>query len=341
MAGATPIEGEFDYIVVGAGSAGCVLANRLSADPGKRVLLLEAGGRDNWIWFHIPVGYLFAIGNPRSDWMFKTEAGARPQRPQPQLSARQSDWRLLRDQRHGLYARAGRRLRSLAPAWAAGLVLGRRASLFQEARSTISLARASITRVGGEWRVEFPRLRWDIIDAWREAAEQYGIPKIADFNTGNNEGSCYFHVNQKRGRRWSAARGFLKPVMHRQNLRLETGCLVEGLVFDGKRAVGVRWRQDGASRSGALPRRGDHGGGLARLAADHDAVRRRTGRRACEIRHSRCARQARRRRQPARPSATAHDLQGHRHSHAERNVFLADRRAPAWGSITRCSGAGR
>ena len=73
MAQATPIEGEYDYVIVGAGSAGCVLANRLSADPSKKVLLLEAGGRDNWIWFHIPVGYLFAIGNPRSDWMFRTE----------------------------------------------------------------------------------------------------------------------------------------------------------------------------------------------------------------------------------------------------------------------------
>ena len=103
--------------------------------------------------------------------------------------------------------------------------------------------------VGGEWRVEFPRIRWDIIDVWREAAAQYGIAPVQDFNTGDNEGSCYFHVNQKRGRRWSAARGFLKPVLGRQNLRLETGCLVEGLMFDGKRAAGVRWRQDGVARS--------------------------------------------------------------------------------------------
>ena len=103
--------------------------------------------------------------------------------------------------------------------------------------------------VGGEWRVEFPRLRWDIIDAWREAAVQYGIPKVDDFNTGDNEGTCYFHVNQKRGRRWSAARGFLKPVLGRQNLRLETGCMVESLIFDGKRCAGVRWRQDGVERS--------------------------------------------------------------------------------------------
>ncbi len=102
---------------------------------------------------------------------------------------------------------------------------------------------------GGEWRVEYPRLSWEILDAFRAAAIQYGIPAVNDFNTGDNEGICYFHVNQKFGRRWSAARGFLKPVLHRQNLRLETNCLVEGLTFDGKRASGVRWRQNGASRS--------------------------------------------------------------------------------------------
>jgi choline dehydrogenase-like flavoprotein len=103
--------------------------------------------------------------------------------------------------------------------------------------------------VGGEWRVEPPRVRWDLLDAFCEAAEQAGIKRTPDFNSGDNEGSCAFHVNQKNGRRWSAARGFLKPVLSRPNLRLETGCLVEGIVFDGLRAAGVRWRQDGASRA--------------------------------------------------------------------------------------------
>ena len=102
---------------------------------------------------------------------------------------------------------------------------------------------------GGEWRVEAPRLSWEILDAFRDAAVQYGIPAVDDFNTGDNEGICYFHVNQKRGRRWSAARGFLKPVLHRQNLRVESGCLAEGVDFTGKRATGVRWRQDGETRS--------------------------------------------------------------------------------------------
>ena len=114
---------------------------------------------------------------------------------------------------------------------------------------SIISSKANITRAGGEWRVEYPRLTWEILDAFRAAANQYGIPTVEDFNTGDNEGICYFHVNQKRGRRWSAARGFLKPVLHRKNLQLETGCLVEGLELNGKRATGVRWRQNGEMRN--------------------------------------------------------------------------------------------
>src|SRR6185437_15438527 len=102
--------------------------------------------------------------------------------------------------------------------------------------------------VGGEWRVEYPRLRWDILDAFLDAAVEYGIPEVKDFNTGDNEGICYFHINQRLGRRWSAARGFLKPVLHRKNLQLETGCLAEGLDFTGRRASGLRWRQNGVLR---------------------------------------------------------------------------------------------
>ena len=248
MADAAPIEGEFDYIIVGAGSAGCVLANRLSADPANRVLLLEAGGKDNWIWFHIPVGYLFAIGNPRSDWMFKTE-------PEEGLNGRSLNYPRGKVIGGSSAINAMIYMRGQAgdydhwrqlglPGWSWDDVL----PYFKKHEDNF-LGASEHHGVGGEWRVEFPRLRWDIIDVWREAAAQYGIPKVDDFNTGDNEGSCYFHVNQKRGRRWSAARGFLKPVLNRQNLRLETGCLVEGLTFDGKRAVGVRWRQDGVARS--------------------------------------------------------------------------------------------
>jgi len=249
MPNQSPLEGEFDYIVVGAGSAGCVLANRLSADPSHRVLLLEAGGRDDWIWFHIPVGYLFAIGNPRSDWMFKTEA-------EPGLNGRSLNYPRGKVIGGSSAINAMIYMRGQAgdydhwrqlglPGWSWDEVLP-----FFKKHEDSFLGASEHHAVGGEWRVEFPRLRWDLTDAWREAAAQYGIPPVNDFNTGDNEGSCYFHVNQKRGRRWSAARGFLKPVLQRQNLRLETGCLVESLIFGGKRCTGVRWRQAGVQRSG-------------------------------------------------------------------------------------------
>ena len=248
MATAAPIEGEFDYIIGGAGSAGCVLANRLSADARNRVLLLEAGGRDNWIWYHIPVGYLFAIGNPRSDWMFKTD-------PQSGLNGRSLNYSRGKVIGGSSAINAMVYMRGQAGDYDHWRQLGLPGWSWDDVKPYFRkmtdhfLGPNEHHSAGGEWRVEFPRLRWDIIDAWREAAAQYGIPKVADFNTGDNEGSCYFHVNQKRGRRWSAARGFLKPVLGRQNLRLETGCLVEGLTFNGKRVSGVRFRQNGVART--------------------------------------------------------------------------------------------
>lgn len=240
------IEGEFDYIIVGAGSAGCVLANRLSANPANRVLLLEAGGNDNWIWFHIPVGYLFAIGNPRADWLLKTEG-------QPGLNGRSLSYPRGKvvggsSAINGMIYMLGQSAdydnwRQLGlPGWS-----------WEDVRPFFRkhvdhFLKSEHHGAGGEWRVEYPRLSWEILDAFREAANQYGIPTVDDFNTGDNEGICYFHVNQKRGRRWSAARGFLKPVLHRRNLQLETGCLVEGLELTGRRVTGVRWRQNGEQR---------------------------------------------------------------------------------------------
>jgi choline dehydrogenase len=247
MTQATPIEGEFDYIVLGAGSAGCVLANRLSADPAKRVLVLEAGSRDNWIWFHIPVGYLFAIGNPRADWMFKTEA-------EPGLNGRALNYprgKVIGGSSaiNGMIYMLGQSTdydnwRQLGlPGWSWDDVR----PFFRKHVDHFMAGEEHAQ--GGEWRVEEQRLSWEILEAFRQAAVQYGIPAVNDFNTGDNEGICYFHVNQRRGRRWSAARGFLKPVLHRRNLKPETGCLVERIEFTGKRATSVRWRQNGEVRS--------------------------------------------------------------------------------------------
>src|SRR5579884_3781189 len=201
----------YDYIIVGAGTAGCLLANRLSADPRNRVLLLEAGGRDNWIWFHIPVGYLYAIGDKRADWLFKTAA-------EPGLNGRAISY--PRGKVIGgcsaingmIYMRGqaadydGWRQLGLA-GWGWEDVL----PFFLKHEDHIAPPNDKHAS-GGEWRVEHPRVRWDILDAIRDACAAAGIPRIDDFNAGDNEGSAYFQVNQKRGRRWSAARGFLKPV---------------------------------------------------------------------------------------------------------------------------------
>jgi choline dehydrogenase len=248
LAEATPIEGEYDYIIVGAGSAGCVLANRLSADPNTRVLLLEAGGNDNWIWFHIPVGYLYGIGNPRADWMFKTEPdaglnGRSLAYPRGKVIGGSSSINAMIYMR-GQAADYDHWRQLGLPGWGWDDVLP-----FFKKHEDSFLGPSDSHSVGGELRVEFPRVHWELLEIVRKAAEQIGIPPIPDFNTGDNEGSCYFHVNQKRGRRWSAVRAFLKPALGRSNLRLETGCMVEGLDFESRRAVGVRWRQDGALKS--------------------------------------------------------------------------------------------
>jgi choline dehydrogenase-like flavoprotein len=238
------LEGDFDYIVVGAGTAGCIMANRLSADPRKRVLVLEAGGNDNWIWFHIPVGYLFAIGNPRSDWMFRTEA-------EPGLNGRSLAYPRGKVIGGCSAINAMISMRGQAADYDHWRQLGLTGWGYDDVLPAFRrledhfLGESEHHGAGGGWRIEAPRLSWTILDAVGDAAEQMGIRRIPDFNTGDNEGISYFHVNQKRGRRWSAARGFLKPALMRQNLRLEKNVLVDHLVIEQGRAAGVRFLQGG------------------------------------------------------------------------------------------------
>jgi choline dehydrogenase-like flavoprotein len=238
------LEGEFDYIVVGAGSAGCVLANRLSADPKTRVLVLEAGGRDDWIWFHIPVGYLFAIGNPRSDWMFKTES-------EPGLNGRSLAYPRGKVIGGCSAINAMISMRGQAADYDHWRQLGLSGWGWDDVLPVFKrlddhfLGDTPHHGAGGEWRVERPRVKWDVLNAVEKAATEMGVPVTPDFNTGENFGVGYFHVNQKKGVRWSSARAFLKPVLNRPNLRLETGVLVDKLLFEGRRCVGVRFLQNG------------------------------------------------------------------------------------------------
>ncbi|WP_300299360.1 GMC family oxidoreductase [Ferrovibrio sp.] len=244
--------GEFDYIIVGGGTAGSLLANRLSADPNTRVLVLEAGGKDDWIWFHVPIGYLFAIGNPRADWCYRTE-------PVPGLNNRSIGYARGKviggctainamvymrgqEQDYDTWAQMG------LSGWGWSDVLP-----YFLRHEDHQLGKSALHNAGGEWRVEKARVRWDLIDSVAEAGAQIGIPSTDDFNLGSNEGSGYFQVNQKRGVRWSAATGFLKPVLSRPNLELRTYVHVCNVALDGRqddgrpRATGVVYRHHGQS----------------------------------------------------------------------------------------------
>ncbi|MFG1382710.1 GMC family oxidoreductase [Xanthobacter versatilis] len=238
------LEGDYDYIVVGAGTAGCIVANRLSADARRRVLILEAGGNDNWIWFHIPVGYLFAIGNPRSDWMFRTV-------PEPGLNGRSLAYPRGKVIGGCSAINAMISMRGQAADYDHWRQLGLAGWGWDDVLPAFKaledhfLGASDIHGTGGGWRIEAPRIAWPVLDKVAQAAGEMGIRSVPDFNTGDNEGVGYFHVNQKRGRRWSSARGFLKPALSRPNLRLETQVLVDRLVIENGRAVGVRYMQNG------------------------------------------------------------------------------------------------
>ncbi len=238
---------DHDFIVIGAGSAGCVLANRLSADPRHRVLLIEAGGRDNYHWVHIPVGYLYCIGNPRTDWGFRTA-------PEPGLGGRDL-----------LYPR-GRLLGGCSSINGMIYMRGQAADydhwrqlgctgwgwddvepLFKASEDYYAGA-SEHHGAGGEWRVEEQRLRWDILDDFALAAQAAGIPATEDFNSGDNEGVGYFKVNQRGGWRVSAAKAFLRPALSRPNLTVMTDTQVRRVLFDGRRATGVEVIQGGQTR---------------------------------------------------------------------------------------------
>ncbi|MGF6965660.1 choline dehydrogenase [Paraburkholderia sp. WC7.3g] len=236
------LEGEFDYIIVGAGTAGCVLANRLTEDPDIQVLLLEAGGKDDYHWIHVPVGYLYCIGNPRTDWLYQTQAepglnGRALSYPRGRVLGGSSSINgmiYMRGQRED-YDEWARVTNDSTWSWNAVLPVFKRS---EDHHGGANEAHGA----GGPWRVEKQRLKWKILEEFAQAAQQTGIPATDDFNRGDNTGVGYFDVNQKHGIRWNASKAFLRPALKRANLTVITGAHTQRIVFDGRRCMGVEYR---------------------------------------------------------------------------------------------------
>ena len=250
--------GSFDYVIVGAGTAGCLLANRLSADPSVSVALIEAGGSDDYLWIHVPVGYLYCIGNPRTDWCFNTVAepglnGKAIRYPRGRVLGGCSSINgmiYMRGQREDYDGwRAGDGY-GTNPGWGWNEVL----PLFKQHEDYHGGA-DDLHGAGNEWRVEKPRVRWEILDAFRRAAAEQGIPPSDDFNRGNNFGCGYFDVNQKAGVRWNASKAFLNRIRRRWNLKVFTGTQALRLRLEGRRCTGVE--VDRAGQRGVIGARAE------------------------------------------------------------------------------------